>query len=112
MNELAIVLFRRDLRIADNAALRAARAHGPTMALYVFDDAADGRPLGGAGRWWLHHAIIRLRRQLVGIGVPLILRRGDQTTVVTNFAGTLSAGRVYWNRRYTPWVNFSKGGTL
>ena len=103
MKELAIVLFRRDLRIADNAALRAAMAHGPTVALYVLDDAADGRPLGGAGRWWLHHAIIRLRRQLAEIRVPLVLRRGEQATVVINMADTLSAGGVYWNRRYTPW---------
>lgn len=103
MSKAAIVLFRRDLRIEDNAALQAAMAHGPTLALYVLDDAADGRPLGGAGRWWLHHAIIRLRRRLEGLGVPLILRRGDQNTVAMELAATLNAERVYWNRRYTPW---------
>lgn len=32
MNNVAIVLFRRDLRSEDNAALRAAMAHGPTLA--------------------------------------------------------------------------------
>ena len=74
MEEPALVVFRRDLRIADNAALRAATAYGPTLALYVLDDAADGRPLGGAGRWWLHHAIVRLQGQLADLGVPLILR--------------------------------------
>lgn len=68
-----IAVFRRDLRIADNAALSAAMADGPTLALYVLDDAADGRPLGGAGRWWLHHAIVRLRRQLGDLGVPPVI---------------------------------------
>ena len=103
MGKVAIVLFRRDLRIEDNPALQAAMAHGPTLALYVLDDAADGRPLGGAGRWWLYHAIIRLRRRLECLGVPLILRRGDQNTVAMELAATLNAERVYWNRRYTPW---------
>ncbi len=78
-------------------------ACGPTVGLYVLDDAADGRPLGGAGRWWLHHAIIRLRRQLAGIGVPLLLRSGDQNAVAIKVATALGAGGLYWNRRYTPW---------
>lgn len=103
MKKPAIVVFRRDLRTADNAALRAAAAYGPTLALYVLDDAADGRPLGGAGRWWLHHAIVRLRRQLAELGVPLILRKADQNTAVVAVASATGACRVYWNRRYTPW---------
>ena len=103
MKKPAIVVFRRDLRTADNAALRAAVADGPTLALYVLDDAADGRPLGGAGRWWLHHAIVRLRGQLAELGVPLILRKGDQNTAVIDVAIATGARSVYWNRRYTPW---------
>ena len=99
----AIVLFRRDLRVADNAALRATMASGPTLALYILDDSADGRPLGGAGRWWLHYAIIRLRRQLASLGVPLALRSGDQNTIVPEIAAELRAQQIYWNRRYTPW---------
>ncbi|MDE0264589.1 MAG: deoxyribodipyrimidine photo-lyase [Bryobacterales bacterium] len=103
MKKPAIVVFRRDLRTADNAALRAAVADGPTLALYVLDDAADGRPLGGAGRWWLHHAIVRLRGQLAELGVPLILRKGGQNTAVIDVAIATGARSVYWNRRYTPW---------
>ena len=103
MKKPAIVVFRRDIRTADNAALRAAVADGPTLALYVLDDAADGRPLGGAGRWWLHHAIVRLRGQLAELGVPLILRKGDQNTAVIDVAIATGARSVYWNRRYTPW---------
>ena len=105
----AIVLFRRDLRVADNAALRAAVASGPTVALYVLDDLADGRPLGGAARWWLHHALVRLREQLGGLGVPLILRAGDQNDVTLNVALAERAAWVYWNRRYTPWGSEQDG---
>ena len=103
MHSPTIVLFRRDLRIADNAALRAAMVAGATLAVYVLDDAADHRPLGGAARWWLHHALVRLRRQLDSLGVPLILRKGDQNSEVVDIAVAERAGSVYWNRRYTPW---------
>jgi len=98
-----LVLFRRDLRIADNPALTAAMRAGPAVALYVLDDSADGRPLGGAARWWLHHALTRLGQELAAIGVPLILRRGDQNQAALALAEELEAGGLYWNRRYTPW---------
>lgn len=76
---------------------------GSTIAVYVLDYKADDRPLGGAARWWLHHSLLRLRRQLLGLGVPLILRNGDQNAEVVDIAIAERAGGVYSNRRYTPW---------
>lgn len=98
-----LVLFRRDLRVSDNPALTAAMRAGPAIALYVLDEEADGRPLGGAARWWLHHALQRLERALAALGVPLVLRRGGQNAAVMDVAGAEGAAGVYWNRRYTPW---------
>ena len=99
----SLVLFRRDLRVADNPALTAAMQSGPAVALYVLDESADGRPLGGAARWWLHHGLGRLAAGLEAIGVPLLLRRGDQNKTALEVAEALQACGVYWNRRYTPW---------
>lgn len=99
----SIALFRRDLRVSDNPALTAAMEAGPAVALYVLDDSADGRPLGGAARWWLHHALVRLQAQLQKLGVPLLLRRGDQNQEVLELTEVMGAGGTYWNRRYTPW---------
>ena len=98
-----MVLFRRDLRTRDNPALTFAMDAGPTLALYVLDNSADGRPLGGAARWWLHHAIDRLRQELADLGIPLVLRRGDQNDAVAEIAGGENIESVFWNRRYTPW---------
>ncbi|MGY9058096.1 MAG: cryptochrome/photolyase family protein, partial [Alphaproteobacteria bacterium] len=98
-----LVLFRRDLRVADNPALTAAMQAGAAVALYVLDDHADGRPLGGAARWWLHHALVRLEAELAAIGVPLILRRGPQNAEALTVAAVIGTGGIYWNRRYTPW---------
>ena len=103
MNKPAIVLFRRDLRVRDNPALRAAMDTGPALAVYIFDDAADGRPLGGAARWWLHHALLRVRQQLEALGVPLIVCRAAQNAKVVTIARAERADTVYWNRRYAPW---------
>ncbi|WP_138445064.1 cryptochrome/photolyase family protein [Sinomonas susongensis] len=97
----SIVWFRDDLRITDQPALRAAMDTGATIALYVLDEESPGiRPLGGAARWWLHHALAALRVELDQIGVPLILRRGAAGAVVPAFAAECGAGALFWNRRY------------
>lgn len=101
--ESSVVLFRRDLRVDDNPALRAATSAGQAVAVYILDDEADGRPLGGAARWWLHHSLVRLEAKLDTLGVPLILRRGDQNAQAMAIANSEGARAVYWNRRYTPW---------
>ena len=103
MDAPQIVLYRRDLRIADHAALATAMAAGPAIALYVLDDTADGRPLGGAARWWLHRALQRLATQLDRIGVPVLLRRGAQNQIVETVVKATGATGIYWSRRYTPW---------
>ncbi len=97
----SLVWFRDDLRVADNPALLAAANAGGAVALYILDGESDGvRPLGGAARWWLHHALEDLRSGLGALGIPLLLRRGCGAAVLAAVAGELGAGAVYWNRRY------------
>ncbi|MGO4385739.1 cryptochrome/photolyase family protein [Specibacter sp. RAF43] len=97
----SLAWFRDDLRVADNPALLAAAGDGAAVALYVLDEESAGlRPLGGAAKWWLHHALADLRAELAALGIPLILRRGAGVDVLARVAGELGAGPVYWNRRY------------
>lgn len=97
-----IIWFRDDLRVADNPALTAACDSGrPVVAVYILDDETPAlRPLGGASRWWLHHALESLGKGLQDLGGQLILRRGAAEKVVPALAGELGARGVYWNRRY------------
>ena len=98
----SIVWLRDDLRIADNPALMAAvdRA-APVVVVYVLDEQSPGaRPLGGASRWWLHHSLTSLGRDLEAIGARLTLRRGAASVVIPELAAEIGAGAVYWNRRY------------
>ncbi|MFH5879687.1 cryptochrome/photolyase family protein [Arthrobacter sp. NA-172] len=97
----SLVWFRDDLRVTDNPALRAAVDDGAAVALYVLDDESQGiRPLGGASRWWLHHSLLALRDELAALGVPLVLRRGPASAIISEIATAVDLGALYWNRRY------------
>lgn len=99
-----LLWFRYDLRLDDNPALIDAAAKGPVTALFVLDPALDGRPLGGAARWWLHHSLTALSAALAERGVPLLLRAGDAAAIVTEEAARIGAQGVVWNRGNTPWL--------
>jgi deoxyribodipyrimidine photo-lyase len=98
--------FRRDLRLADNAALAAAaRAPGGMIALYVLDDETPGAwRMGGASRWWLHHSLDALARALARHGVVLCLRRGPAREVVAAVARECGAQAVHSARGHEPWA--------
>lgn len=98
----ALVWFRRDLRLADNPALDAARATGgPVVALYVHDPGRFFAP-GSAQRWFIHHALEALSDGLDQLGAPLLIRRGDEAACVESVARETGAEAVFWNRRYSP----------
>ncbi|MCO6390569.1 deoxyribodipyrimidine photo-lyase [Aliihoeflea aestuarii] len=100
----AIVLFRHDLRLADNRALREAADTGkPLVLVFVFDEMSEGiRKLGGARRWWLHHSLDALTKSIGNAGGKLILRAGPMVDVVLDLVEETGADMVFWNRRYDP----------
>jgi len=99
-----LLWFRRDLRLEDNSALAGALAAGNAVVpVYVFDPAEEGDwPLGGASRWWLHHALVALEAALQARGSRLILAQGPAADLLPALARKVSAGTVRWNRRYEP----------
>lgn len=98
----SIVWFRNDLRLLDNPALDAALARGESLVLlYVHDEESPGvRPLGGATKWWLHHSLVSLQRDIEALGGSLTLRVGQGASVVRDVVRETNAGAVFWNRRY------------
>jgi deoxyribodipyrimidine photo-lyase len=98
---LAIVWFRRDLRLVDNPALAAALAnHERVLLLYIHapDEEAPWQP-GAASCWWLHHALTDLAAQLKG---ALLIRAGGSLSSLLYLVERTSAAAVYWNRLYEP----------
>jgi deoxyribodipyrimidine photo-lyase len=100
----SIMWFTDDLRLADNAALTAAAAAGPLIALYVLDEESAGaRAPGGASRWWLEQSLRALAADLARLGVPLTLRRGSAAGVVAGVVAETRASSVHFSRGYAPW---------
>ena len=104
MTAPSILWLRRDLRLADQAALLAACAAGPVVPVYVLDDeTAQHRKMGGASRWWLHHSLASLNAALEARGSRLILRRGNCADVLPALAAELGASEVHALHHYEPW---------
>jgi len=95
-----IYWFRRDLRLADNPGLTAARESGSeVIPLCILD---PDEPIGGASRWWLHQSLTQLSATCKALGAPLTLRRGKPADVLQNLIKETGAKSVYWNRCYEP----------
>lgn len=104
MRDTAIVLFRRDLRLADQPALAAAcAAHEHVLPLYLHNpyEEAPWSP-GAASRWWLHHSLEALQSSLSAQGAALHVTRGDCLPTLRALIAASGARAVYWSRRYEP----------
>jgi deoxyribodipyrimidine photo-lyase len=102
--KLAIFWFRRDLRLAENPALRAALdAAEQVLPVYLWspEDEGDWAP-GGAARWWLHHSLAALDGALRAKGSRLLIRSGPAAATLGTLAQEAGAEAVYWNRLYEP----------
>ncbi|MGE3844538.1 MAG: deoxyribodipyrimidine photo-lyase [Vicinamibacterales bacterium] len=99
-----LVWFRLDLRLHDNPALLAAVARGgPVVPVFVWspDEEAPWAP-GSASRWWLHHSLNALAKDMEPLGTSLVLRKGSSEDVLLDLAEETGADAVFWNRRYEP----------
>lgn len=88
-----IVLFTRDLRVADHPALVAACAHAKTVVpLYVLDPVLAGR---SANRdRFLHQSLADLRSALIRRGGDLVIRRGDPVAETIKLARDVGAEAI------------------
>jgi deoxyribodipyrimidine photo-lyase len=100
MTAASLHWFRDDLRLADNPALAAAVAHGPTLCLYILDEGGTRRPLGGASRWWLSRSLAALESALAEKGAGLVILRGDPAILLPRVAAAAKIDLITWSRRY------------
>ncbi|WP_233842738.1 deoxyribodipyrimidine photo-lyase [Dyella sp. 2HG41-7] len=100
----AIVWFRRDLRLADHAALhRACADSSRVVPLYIHapQEEGDWQP-GAASRWWLHHSLTALDNDLRSRQSALHIRKGDSLQLLLDVIAQTGADTVYWHRLYDP----------
>ena len=100
----ALVWFRRDLRIDDNAALSAALAsHEQVYAVFVFDtDILAPLPRRDRRVEFIWHSVAELATALRERGGGLLVRHGRAQELIPQLAETLQVDAVYANRDYEP----------
>jgi hypothetical protein len=106
-----VVWFRQDLRVRDNPALHAAARTGrPVVPCFVWCPSEDGAwPMGGASRYWAHHALQSLNAAINSrYGGGMCVRdarhaRGSSFDELAAIARECGAKDVYCNRVYEPW---------
>ena len=101
---IAIVWFRRDLRLTDHPALQAALSAGhQVIPVYIHspDEEKPWQP-GGASRWWLHRSLQALSADLQQRGSRLVLRQGCALEQLRQIARETGASEIHWNRLYEP----------
>lgn len=100
-NTPILLWFRRDLRLADHAALTDACATGrPVIPVFIHDDQVED--LGAAPKMRLGLAVAHFAQSLAGKGSQLILRKGPALDVLRALVAETGAGAVYWSRLYDP----------
>ncbi|PYE85507.1 deoxyribodipyrimidine photo-lyase [Pseudoroseicyclus aestuarii] len=93
--------FRRDLRLADNAALTAAASSGgPVVPVFLCDAVLEGE--GAAPRFRRGLSVEALSQALEQRGSRLILRRGKAEEILPALAEELGAKAVHAGRLHGP----------
>jgi len=90
-----IVWFKRDLRVADNAALAAAASRGPVLPLWIIEPEQWRCPEASA-RQFLFQAecAAELRADLAALGQPLVVRVGEAVPVLRSLAASHGVGAI------------------
>jgi deoxyribodipyrimidine photo-lyase len=102
----SLVWFRQDLRLQDNPALEAALDRGaPIIPVFIWapDEEKPWSP-GAASRWWLHHSLKALSRELHQCKSRLIIGTGPTQACLSRWLDETGADAIFWNRRYEPAV--------
>jgi deoxyribodipyrimidine photo-lyase len=85
---LQVVWFKRDLRVADHAALVAAAVQGPVLPLYIAEPALWAQPDAAARQWaFAAESLAELRCDLAHLGQPLVVRSGDTLDILQRLHG-------------------------
>ena len=100
-NATIIYWVRRDLRLSDNPALRAAAEQGrPVLPVFIRDAAVDR--LGAAPKWRLGLGLEQFDQALQGVGSRLTFRSGAALETLHALIKESGADAVFWSREYDP----------
>src|SRR5262245_25184385 len=98
--------FRRDLRLRDNRALKAALESGSAVIpLFIFDPVLlKGGRFGLARLKFMLKGLAALNQELDEYCRRLLIRQGDPLTVLPKLVAETEAEAVYFNADYSPYA--------
>ena len=101
---VALVWFRRDLRVYDHAALHhALKAHPRVHCVFVFDTTIlDPLPRRDRRVEFILRAVEEVAATLAELGGALIVRHGDPLLEIPRLVQELGVSALYFNRDYAP----------
>ncbi|MCF8131720.1 MAG: DNA photolyase family protein [Synechococcus sp. Tobar2m-G35] len=101
MDQLQVVLFKRDLRIHDHGPLVQAARRGPVLPLYVIEPGLWRQPDASARQWaFCAESLQELQRDLAALGQPLLLRVGEVVGVLAGLRRQLAIAGL-WSHEET-----------
>ncbi len=103
---VAIVWFRRDLRVHDHPALHvAATEYDRVVPVFLLDRGlTSGRYASPARTAFMLACLKELRATLTDLGAGLVLREGDPVRELTRLAGEVDADAVLWASDVGPYA--------
>ena len=98
---MQIVWFKRDLRVADHAALTQAAQRGPVIPLYIAEPELWQQP-DMSGRHWafISETLNELRDDLAKFGQPLVVRCGEAVDVLETMRRSFDVTAI-WSHEET-----------
>ncbi|MEO1422043.1 MAG: deoxyribodipyrimidine photo-lyase [Pseudomonadota bacterium] len=96
-----LVWFKRDLRVADHAALSMAAERGPVLPLYVIEPELWAEPDMGGRHWaFIVDALTELQASLAELGQPLMIRTGTAEDVLDDLRSRYEIAAL-WSHQET-----------
>ncbi|MFM7268367.1 MAG: deoxyribodipyrimidine photo-lyase, partial [Cyanobium sp.] len=101
MEPLQVVWFKRDLRAADHRPLWQAGQRGPVLPLFVVEPPLWQQPDAAARQWaFCAESLEALRKELAGLGMPLVVRIGAVEQVLERARRQFGIGGL-WSHEET-----------
>ncbi|MBN2692554.1 MAG: deoxyribodipyrimidine photo-lyase [Burkholderiaceae bacterium] len=109
MSTLALVWFKRDLRVQDHAALQAAARCDAALALYVAEPEWTGSPECDAQHvQFAADSVATLRTDLAALGLTLLVRVGDLPQVFADIYRTVPLTHLFSHEETGPGWSYSR----
>ncbi|KRT15338.1 deoxyribodipyrimidine photolyase [Pedobacter ginsenosidimutans] len=106
MTSISIIWFRRDLRLADNAALyHALKSDYPVLPLFIFDkNILDKLPKDDPRVTFIYQTIEDLKKELQLHGSDLLVKYGKPEKIWSEILKEYDVKGVYANHDYEPYA--------